>query len=158
MKQQGFSLLELSIVLVIIGLIAGGIVAGSSMIRAAELRGVITSQEGYKTALHLFKDKYFVLPGDMKNAYDFWNTQANCSADQVVTATDDTGCNGDGNSQIIYSNGEHFKAWAHLGFAGLVKGSYTGSFSSDNDYQEGVNVPAGEAGLTWVLIIPHLKH
>jgi len=68
MKSAGFSLLELSIVLVIIGLIAGGIVAGSSMIRAAELRAVLTELTQYQTATNTFRDKYLGLPGDLRNA------------------------------------------------------------------------------------------
>jgi|GEM_PF-3995865 len=59
--SRGFSLLELSI-----GLIAGGIVAGAAMIRAAELRALITEQEQYKTAVNTFRDKYLGLPGDLK--------------------------------------------------------------------------------------------
>ena len=69
--DKGFSLVELSIVLVILGLLIGGILTGQSLIRAAELRSVTTQYQGYVTAVNTFRDKYFALPGDMPNAIDF---------------------------------------------------------------------------------------
>lgn len=135
MKQQhGFSLLELSIVLVIIGLIAGGIVAGSSMIRAAELRKVTVQLSQIKVAVHTFRDKYFALPGDMKNATAFWGTSADCFAAAVGTTT----CDGDGSGKLAYvaladtSNAEYepWHFWKQLSNAGLITGVYSGF--SDN--------------------------
>ena len=62
--QPGFSLVELSIVLVILGLLTGGILAGQSLIRAAELRSISTDYSRYIAAVQAFRDKYFALPGD----------------------------------------------------------------------------------------------
>ena len=70
--RSGFSLVELSIVLVILGLLTGGILAGQNLIRAAELRSVTTQFQNYHAAVMTFRDKYFALPGDMANAEDFW--------------------------------------------------------------------------------------
>jgi prepilin-type N-terminal cleavage/methylation domain-containing protein len=137
MTQKGFSLLELSIVLVIIGLIAGGIVAGASMIRAAELRSVITEFQQYQTAVHTFKDKYLGLPGDLKNAYDFWGVAAGCIDDHSMSDT--TGCNGDGDGNIE-EFAEGLRAWQHLALAGLINGNFTGS-DAGNDAVLGSNVP-----------------
>ena len=75
MARSGFSLVELSIVLVILGLLTGGILAGQSLIRAAELRSVATESQRYMAALNSFRDKYFALPGDMANATAFWGAQ-----------------------------------------------------------------------------------
>ena len=57
--RQGFSLVELSIVLVILGLLVGGVLSGQSLIRASELRKYTTSADKYKTAILSFRDKYF---------------------------------------------------------------------------------------------------
>lgn len=65
---RGFSLVELSIVLVILGLLTGGILAGQSLIRAAELRSVTTEYGRWVTAMHSFRDKYMAIPGDMRDA------------------------------------------------------------------------------------------
>jgi len=67
-KRSAFTLVELSIVLVILGLLVGGTLTGQSLIHAAELRSVVKDYEKYKTAMHVFEDKYFALPGDMTNA------------------------------------------------------------------------------------------
>ncbi|PZP83692.1 MAG: type II secretion system protein, partial [Azospirillum brasilense] len=56
---HGFSLVELSIVLVILGLLTGGILGGQSLIRAAELRTISTDANRYITAAQTFRDKYF---------------------------------------------------------------------------------------------------
>jgi prepilin-type N-terminal cleavage/methylation domain-containing protein len=73
--QSAFSLVELSIVLVILGLLVGGVLMGQSLIRAAELRRVVTDYNKYTTAVQSFRDKYFALPGDMTNAQNFWGVQ-----------------------------------------------------------------------------------
>ncbi len=55
---NAFSLVELSIVLVILGLLVGGVLSGQSLIRAAELRSITEDYARYVTATHTFKDKY----------------------------------------------------------------------------------------------------
>ncbi len=63
--QRGFTLIELSIVLVIIGLIVGGVLVGQDLIRAAEVRATISQIEKYNTAVNTFRGKYNALPGDI---------------------------------------------------------------------------------------------
>jgi prepilin-type N-terminal cleavage/methylation domain-containing protein len=64
-KSTGFTLIELSIVLVIIGLIVGGVLAGQDLIRAAGERAQIAQIEKYNTAVNTFYGKYGALPGDL---------------------------------------------------------------------------------------------
>jgi prepilin-type N-terminal cleavage/methylation domain-containing protein len=66
--RSGFTLIELSIVLVIIGLVVGGVLAGRELIKAAEIRGMVAQIEQYRTAVGTFKGKYGSLPGDISNA------------------------------------------------------------------------------------------
>lgn len=68
LHKSGFTLIELSIVLVIIGLIVGGVLVGQDLIRAAGVRAVITQIEKYNTAANTFRGKYGSLPGDMNAA------------------------------------------------------------------------------------------
>jgi prepilin-type N-terminal cleavage/methylation domain-containing protein len=63
--RSGFTLIELSIVLVIIGLIAGGVLVGRDLIEAARIRQQITEIEQFKTAVNTFRIKYNGLPGDL---------------------------------------------------------------------------------------------
>ena len=57
-KKYGFTLIELSIVIVIIGLIVGGVLVGRDLIRASQLRGLISEVEEFKTAANTFRLKY----------------------------------------------------------------------------------------------------
>lgn len=67
-KRKAFSLIELSIVLIIIGLLVAGVTGGASLIKNAELRGIASEARGYQTAVNSFFAKYNGLPGDDKTA------------------------------------------------------------------------------------------
>lgn len=126
--RAAFSLVELSIVLVILGLLTGGVLTGQNLIRAAELRSITTEYHTYQTAVMTFRERYFALPGDMSNATDFWEAAATCPGDDTTPSTDKTTCNGNGNGRIgeIGEVGERYRFWQHLSNAGLVEGSFTG--------------------------------
>lgn len=126
--KKGFSLVELSIVLVILGLLVGGVLSGQSLIRAAELRAVSTEYSRFTTAIGTFRDKYFALPGDMTNATAFWGAAATCPG---VAATASAGvCNGNGSGLLdinASTSNEIYGAWEQLALSGLVEGTYTGN-------------------------------
>lgn len=140
--QKAFSLVELSIVLVILGLLTGGILAGQSLIQAAQLRSISTEYSRYMAAVHGFRDKYLALPGDITNATSFWGKDnTNCNTAAGAVATPGT-CNGDGNGIISDVNGvERHRLWQHLAFAGLVEGTYSGL---GTDGAAGYGVTPGE--------------
>lgn len=143
--QRGFSLVELSIVLVILGLLTGGILAGQSLIRAAELRSISTDLSRYHTAINTFRDKYFAFPGDFGKATDFFGirtgsastTGSDTACVSVLTSTTGT-CNGvqDGllnNNTAQWPSqplSERYLFWQHLALAGLIEGSYTGAYTT----------------------------
>lgn len=142
--KRAFSLVELSIVLVILGLLVGGILAGQSLIRAAELRAVVTERDRYTTAFQSFRDKYFALAGDMSNAYSFWGVASGCTNAAVSTAPSpgETGCNGNGDGRIYNSFGEGVRAWWMLQQAGLIEGNFgAGVLAIAN--RPGTEVPRG---------------
>ena len=160
--RNAFSLVELSIVLVILGLLTGGILAGQSLIHAAEMRSISTDINRYTTALRTFQDKYFALPGDMTNATAFWGAQdsgdglgADCTG---VDSTTPLTCNGNGSGNIYADNSgatdapEAYRAWQHLANAGLIEGSYRGKQTSGSlSITPGQNIPASKigAGIGW---------
>ena len=132
--RNGFSLVELSIVLVILGLLTGGILAGQSLIRASELRSVTADYQRYLTAAHTFRDKYLAAPGDITSATRFWN-RMNANADCVTNSATAVGTPGtcDGNGNGLFNNAavagqssESFQFWRQLALAGLIEGTYTG--------------------------------
>jgi prepilin-type N-terminal cleavage/methylation domain-containing protein len=158
--QKAFSLVELSIVLVILGLLTGGILAGQSLIRAAELRSVVSEYQRYISASQSFRDKYFALPGDMPNAVRFWGPQAggtvdgaDSTCDALVTPSTGTAtCNGNGDGDIsTHPSPERTRFWQHMANAGLIEGSYNGVGGSPYILQGGVNVPKPRAASIWAV-------
>ncbi len=126
----GFSLVELSIVLVIIGMLVSGVLVERDMIRAAELRSITSDKDRIQTAVNLFQDKYQGLPGDITNATDFWGAMTGGAL--CPNSTGGTGaetCNGNGNGTIggwSAINWENLLFWQHLSNAGLIEGQYSG--------------------------------
>ena len=116
-RQQGFTLIEIAIVLVIIGLLLGGVLKGQELIQNARVRNVIAQQDGVKAAFFGFQDRYRGLPGDYTGA-----------AANIPNAG--TTCVGDGDSLI--ETGESICAWYHLSRAGFITGNYTGVGTTAN--------------------------
>lgn len=148
MNRAAFSLVELSIVLVILGLLVGGILAGQSLIRSSELRAVGTEYDRYIAATYAFRDKYLGLPGDISNAVSFWGQATNCPGSNTQGSTDARTCNGDSDGIIENNPGsgfgnEYFRYWHHLANAGLIGGSFSGVRGVDSSIHSvaGFNVP-----------------
>ena len=127
--RHAFSLIELAVVLVIIGLIVGGVLVGKDMMRSAELNSVITDLKKFRTAIDTFNYKYDGLPGDIDNASSYWPT---CD-------TPATNCDGDSDGLVEFTGAEHVRAWQMLSLSEILPGNYTGSPSVM--YIAGQNVP-----------------
>ncbi len=116
--------------LVILGLLVGGILSGKSLIRASEIRAVVREHEQFRLGALAFRDKYFMLPGDMNNATQFWGAAAAPGAACAAFAsTDQKTCDGNANGQISTYVGsrENYRVWQHLANAGFITGTYNGT-------------------------------
>ena len=154
-ENTGFTLVELSIVLVILGLLVGGVLSGQSLIRASELRSITTQFNGFQTALNAYKDKYFAIPGDMTNATSFWGAAAAGAACITTVGTGTQTCNGNGDGLITdsivggQSSNEIFRIWQHLANAGLITGTFDGITHGSTTYScTMANSPAGKISNT----------
>jgi len=117
-KQNGFTLIEIAIVLVIIGLLLGGVLKGQELITGARVRNLIAQQDGIKAAYFGFLDRYRALPGDYAAA------AANIP-NVAATAACNNG-NGNGSGTIVAADAnENILVWEHLAKAGFINGSYT---------------------------------
>ena len=117
-KSKGFTLIEIAIVLVIIGLLLGGVLKGQELITGARVRNLISQQDGIKAAFFGFQDRYRALPGDYAAA----STNINGGA-RRSTATA-TGASKTPRPAATVTH-EEILAWNHLTAAGFLNGSYT---------------------------------
>ena len=128
-RRHGFTLVELSIVLVILGLLVGGVLTGQSLIRAAELRKVIRDADTFKTAIFAYRDKYLALPGDHDTAYNFFGATCETRLAGIAGTSpvpeSSPKCNGNGNGKIemgVHATPrEGNKIWAHLEMGGMLQ-------------------------------------
>ena len=130
--QRGFTLVEIAIVLVIIGLLLGGILKGQEMITQAKIKNVIADMSGVSAAMYGYQDRYKALPGDDSKA-GRWTTTGLAAGD------------GDGIIEGTYLAGagaESGQFWFHLRSAGFVSG--TGAENPFNAVSGKMGVQTGD--------------
>jgi prepilin-type N-terminal cleavage/methylation domain-containing protein len=89
-KNRGFSLIEVAIAIVVIGLIAGFALKGKELINAARLRSVVDQVNTFKIAIQGFMDKYGALPGDFNSAREMIdNSLQNGRGDAIISSPED---------------------------------------------------------------------
>jgi prepilin-type N-terminal cleavage/methylation domain-containing protein len=128
--DNGFTLIEMSIVLVIIGLVVGGIFVGQDLIRASQIRSQVAQLSELHTAVRTFTGKYGGIPGDLRaiDAARFgfkarsggdYHGDGNFILDACAPSLSDTvlGC-------------ETSLFWSDLASAGFIAGSYAGAADS----------------------------
>ena len=117
-RQAGFTLVEIAIVLVIIGLLLGGILKGQELINSARVRNLADTATGIQAAYYGFVDRYRRIPGD-------WSAT---SATLAIGQTIDSG--GNDNGRIDHTAGSEWvetnALWQQLAMAGFIQGSYLG--------------------------------
>lgn len=107
-RQAGFTLVEIAIVLVIIGLLLGGVLKGQSLIDSARVKNIIQQSTSLTSAVNAYQDRFRALPGD--------------DVQGTTHAPGATG-NGNGDGQIA----EYQLAPQHLALSGFITGSFNGT-------------------------------
>lgn len=120
-RQRGFTLVEIAIVLVIIGLLLGGILKGQELITSARVRNIADQNSGVQAAYYGFIDRYRQVPGDWNN------TNAAQAIPGVTTGGNDSG-------RLDSSSGsdwtEALALWEQMSKAGFIQGNFTGGSSA----------------------------
>ncbi len=131
-SQSGFTLVEIAIVLVVIGLLLGGILKGQQLINSARVRNLADQNSGVQAAYYGFIDRFRNLPGDMVPA----NACAAVGADvdALCGGTPVVGGNGDGRITTVIEAGA---VWSHLSVAGFLNGTFSGVTATEAAYKTG---------------------
>jgi prepilin-type N-terminal cleavage/methylation domain-containing protein len=136
-NQAGFTLVEIAIVLVIIGLLLGGVLKGQELINSAKVKNFATDFRNTPLFIYGYQDKYKRLPGDDNGA--------------VARFAGATTVNGDGNGAIagnynsVTLGDESARFWQHVRLAGLAAGST--DFSSVANAGLPTNADRGRIGI-----------
>ncbi len=141
-KNNGFTLVEMSIVILVISLLLAAITKGQSLIDEAKLQSIVAEVSQNKVAINSFYAKYNQYPGDYSDAAATWGG--------AYTAS------GDNNGQIEFKNTagspvyEGYRAWAHLYFSGMLETPYTGTTTTGAAVPN-ADIPASKAGGGYLL-------
>ncbi len=148
-QQSGFTLVEIAIVLVIVGLLLGGVLKGQELINSAKAKSYAQDFRTIQTALYGFQDRFKGIPGDLAGA-------ATKIVVGGVPATQASTGGTIGNGQIegvwntAINSDESCLAWQHLRLAGFLAGSTdatTGCSVAGNAYQQ-INADGGRIGIS----------
>jgi prepilin-type N-terminal cleavage/methylation domain-containing protein len=114
-RQSGFTLIEIAIVLVIIGLLLGGILKGQELINSARVKNLATDFRNIPVFIYGYQDKFRALPGDDSAATTHVGAAAtNGNGDGVIQGNWDDG--------LTATPSESFLFWQHVRMAGLAPG------------------------------------
>ena len=142
-KSKGFTLVEIAIVLVIIGLLIGGVLKGQEMINNAKIKRVGLDFDSISTALHSYQDLYRTLAGDDNAAQSRWGASvSNGDADGILSGKW-TDKNDNKETRII---------WQHLRYAKLITGDKTSFEQPVNPYSGIIGIENDNFGLTGLVI------
>ena len=143
-REGGFTLVELAIVMIIIGLLIGGILKGQELIANSQTTATIAQIKGIDAAVSTFRDKYAALPGDMTNG---GTRLQNCDAAPCNADGDQNGvidATGNPGSAVFAGNTEAVRAFSHLAASDLLSG-IDANYGSGNP-SIGIGVPEAKVG------------
>jgi prepilin-type N-terminal cleavage/methylation domain-containing protein len=135
--QSGFTLVEIAIVLVIIGLLLGGVLKGQELVHNAKVKNLANDFRAISTAVYAYQDRFRAMPGDDRAADTHVAGGINAAGNLGNARID-----GDWNSEV--QTDESYLFWQHIRLAGLITGT---SEIASGDYLPR-NAEGGRIGIT----------
>jgi prepilin-type N-terminal cleavage/methylation domain-containing protein len=133
-KSGGFSLVELAIVIIIIGILMGAAMSGNNLIKNASNYSQMQQLNSLKMTYGLFDEAYRAVPGDFAEAHVYWSNSEN-----TICGTE-AECNGDGDRMIEINekkDSEQYRAWQHLYLSGLFMQEHSGVWGTSDSVPRG---------------------
>jgi prepilin-type N-terminal cleavage/methylation domain-containing protein len=148
-QQSGFTLVEIAIVLVIIGLLLGGILKGQELINSAKVKNLANDFRTIPTYLYAYQDKYRALPGD--------DSAVAAHNGGTAATTGGTVGNGliEGSWNSLTTTDESVLVWQHIRKSGLMPGTDVVSATESDAYYP-KNAMGGRIGLSSVGATPFI--
>ncbi len=151
-KQKGFTLVEIAIVLVIVGLLIGGVLKGQEMITNAKLKRIESDNAGIAAAMFSYQDRYLQLPGDDSAAdgrftvYNLGNSNVEGDGSGTIEGAWNAPTNGD--ITVANTDPETNLFFAHLRAAGLIPGAGIDDTKPTNAYGGLIGIQDGSIGIS----------
>jgi len=142
-RQAGFTLVEIAIVLVVVGLLIGGVLKGQEVILNTKLKKIERDRSGITTAILAYQDRYRQLPGDDDQASDrfaMYSDGDNDPAAAEIDGNSDGALDGD---WVAATNSETSNLWKHLRASGLIPGGGDDAIQPRNAYGGVIGVRDG---------------
>lgn len=147
-RQKGFTLVEIAIVLVIVGLLVGSILKGREMLTNAKLKRIVRDHSSLVAAMLTYQDRYRVLPGDDDAAatrFSLYSDGVNDPAPADIDGNSDGAIDG---NWMANSNTETANFWKHLRAASLIPGGGDDDTQPANAYGGNIGIRYGSLSLS----------
>ena len=150
-SQGGFTLVEIAIVLVIVGLLLGGVLKGQELITQAKIKNIANDLNGLSAAVYGYQDRYKKFPGDDDQAEGRWGASVtkNGNGNGVLGAT---GVAAFFDCVATDKDGENCRFWQHLRLAGFIGGDSASTLPPQNAVGGVLQAQAGALGLSGMAI------
>jgi len=141
-QQSGFTLVELAIVLVIIGLILAAVLKGQEMIANGKVKNVINDLRGVSTAYYAYQDRYKAIPGDDAAAANHFTGGVNGGGDGLISG------NFNATTSPLTATTESQNFWQHTRLAGFTTGVATPTTATPPNTSMGTGILGIQGGAT----------